>query len=66
MAPRITPQNNPDRAGADTNLRAFFLNNLLPVTVGNIFAGVVCVATVYSLLYGALGKKVAGQPAGAA
>lgn len=28
------------------------------VTLGNIFAGAVCVATLYSLAYGQLGKRV--------
>ncbi|KAL4451701.1 hypothetical protein ABPG75_007363 [Micractinium tetrahymenae] len=37
---------------------AFFLNNLLPVTLGNIVAGALCMATTYSLAYGSLGKKV--------
>lgn len=36
----------------------FLLHNLLPVTLGNIFAGVVCVATLYSLAYGALSSKL--------
>lgn len=35
-------------------------NNLIPVTLGNILAGSLCVATVYSLCYGSLGKKLAG------
>ncbi|KAL4440231.1 hypothetical protein ABPG75_003232 [Micractinium tetrahymenae] len=36
----------------------FLLNNLLPVTLGNIFAGAVCVATLYSLAFGELGRRV--------
>lgn len=36
----------------------FFLCNLLPVTLGNIVAGSLCMATVYSLAYGSLGKRV--------
>ena len=36
--------------------------NLIPVTLGNIFAGVVLVACAYSLAYGRLGKRVAGEP----
>jgi len=28
------------------------------VTLGNIVAGALCMATVYSLAYGSLGKKV--------
>lgn len=39
---------------------AFLLKNLLPVTLGNIVAGTLCMATVYSLAYGSLGKKVWG------
>lgn len=37
---------------------AFLLDNLLPVTLGNIVAGALCMATTYSLAYGSLGKKV--------
>ncbi|KAL4433475.1 hypothetical protein ABPG77_010328 [Micractinium sp. CCAP 211/92] len=37
---------------------AFLLHNLLPVTLGNIVAGALCMATTYSLAYGSLGKKV--------
>ncbi|PRW57490.1 nitrite transporter NAR1 [Chlorella sorokiniana] len=36
----------------------FIFNNLIPVTLGNIVAGSLCMATVYSLAYGSLGKKV--------
>lgn len=32
--------------------------NPVAVTLGNIFAGAVCVATLYSLAYGKLGKRV--------
>lgn len=39
----------------------FILNNLIPVTLGNIVAGALCMATVYSLAYGSLGKKVWGK-----
>lgn len=39
---------------------AFLLNNLLPATLGNIVAGALCMATVYSLAYGSLGKRVWG------
>lgn len=44
--------------GAPTTMGKFLVNNLIPVTLGNIFAGTILVATVYSLVYGALGKKV--------
>lgn len=37
---------------------AFIFKNLIPVTLGNIVAGSLCVATVYSLAYGSLGKKL--------
>lgn len=39
---------------------AVFLKNLLPVTLGNAFAGAVLVAASYSLAYGALGRRLAG------
>jgi formate/nitrite transporter len=44
-------------AGANVTMKDFLLKNLIPVTLGNIFAGVVLVACVYSLVYGSLGKK---------
>lgn len=44
--------------GAQTNMGKFIIHNLIPVTLGNIFAGTVLVAAVYSLIYGSLGKKV--------
>ena len=46
--------------GATTNWHQFFFSNLLPVTAGNILAGVT-IATVYSLIYGRLGKKITGD-----
>ncbi|PSC72709.1 nitrite transporter NAR1 [Micractinium conductrix] len=46
--------------GAPVTLQQFFTLNLIPVTLGNIVAGTVCMATVYSLLYGALGRKITG------
>jgi formate/nitrite transporter len=49
--------------GADVSIGKFVLSNLIPVTLGNIFAGVVLVATTYSLVYGSLGRKVTGQAA---
>jgi len=33
------------------------MNNLLPVTLGNTFAGVVCMALSYSLIFGRLGRR---------
>ena len=47
--------------GANVTLGKFITTNLIPVTLGNIFAGVVLVATAYSLLYGSLGKKITGE-----
>lgn len=38
--------------------KAALLGNLLPVTLGNMFAGIVCVATLYSLAFGKLGQRV--------
>ena len=43
--------------GAAVTWKAFLLNNLLPVTLGNIIAGTVCVAGAFSWAYGTLGKK---------
>jgi formate/nitrite transporter len=48
-------------AGANVTMGQFVLKNLIPVTLGNIFAGVVLVACVYSLIYGSLGKKITGN-----
>eukprot|EP00890_Picochlorum_soloecismus_P004791 jgi/Picsp_1/5312/NSC_02673-R1_formate nitrite transporter len=45
-------------AGANVGLGKFITSNLIPVTLGNILAGTVLVATVYSLIYGSLGKKI--------
>ena len=47
-------------AGANVGMGKFILSNLIPVTLGNILAGTVLVATVYSLVYGSLGKKITG------
>ena len=40
--------------GADVTVRAFLLGSILPVTLGNIVGGAVCVAGLY---YCALGTK---------
>ncbi len=37
------------------------LKNLLPVTLGNAFAGALLVACSYSLAYGALGRLFSGS-----
>lgn len=42
------------RMGADVGIKAFLLRNLLPVTLGNVFAGVVLISTLY---FYAFGKK---------
>lgn len=49
--------------GADVSMSKFITSNLIPVTLGNIFAGVVLVAGAYSLVYGKLGKKITGEAA---
>ena len=58
-SPPCRPPNKHRAAGVPgVTWSAFFLNNLLPVTLGNIVARALCMATVYSLAYGSLGKKV--------
>jgi len=39
-------------SGASVTWKAFLLKNLLPVTLGNIVGGAVCVAAVFSSVYG--------------
>ena len=46
--------------GANVTMGQFIVKNLIPVTLANIFAGAVLVAGVYSVVYGALGKKISG------
>jgi formate/nitrite transporter FocA (FNT family) len=36
---------------ADLTWRGFFVNNLLPVTLGNLFGGTIMVAAVYWYVY---------------
>ena len=43
--------------GADISVRTYLLKNLLPVTLGNICGGAICVAAFYSYVYGNLGQK---------
>ena len=38
--------------GADVTVRAFLLGNILPVTLGNIVGGAVCVAGLYYCAFG--------------
>jgi formate/nitrite transporter len=44
-------------SGAAVSWKAFFLKNLLPVTLGNIIGGAVCVAAAFSMAYGKLGSS---------
>lgn len=39
-------------AGAAVTIKSFLMNNLLPVTLGNTVAGVVCVALMYFIAFG--------------
>jgi formate/nitrite transporter len=43
-------------SGAAVSWKAFLLKNLLPVTLGNVVGGAVCVATAFCMAYGKLGK----------
>jgi formate/nitrite transporter len=43
-------------SGASVTWKAFILNNLIPVTLGNIVGGAGAVAAAYSYAYGKLGK----------
>jgi len=43
-------------SGANVSWKAFLFKNLIPVTLGNIVGGAVCVATAFSMAYGKLGK----------
>lgn len=47
---------------ANVTPKMFLLNNLLPVTLGNIFGGAVCVAMAYSAIYGSLLKSTPNAP----
>jgi formate transporter len=49
--------------GANATMGEFVFKNLIPVTLGNIFAGAVLVAAVYSLVYGSLGRKFTNKAA---
>jgi len=42
---------------SNLTLQGFFVNNLIPVTLGNIIGGSLCVATVYWLVYLRKSKK---------
>jgi len=43
--------------GAAITWKSFLLANLLPVTLGNIVGGAVCVAAAFSMAYGKLGNN---------
>ena len=40
--------------GAPVTWEAFLMKNLLPVTLGNIVGGAICMATSYALIFGSL------------
>jgi len=44
-------------SGAAVSWPTFLLKNLLPVTLGNIVGGAVCVGTAFCMAYGKMGKK---------
>lgn len=43
--------------GADVSVSDFLLKNLLPVTLGNIVGGALCVMGLYGSAFGNWGKK---------
>ena len=43
--------------GADIGLKTFFLKNLIPVTLGNIVGGALCVMAPFGTTFGGWGKK---------
>lgn len=44
--------------GAPVTYGHFLAANLLPVTLGNIVGGAVCIAAVYALCFGEAGKSL--------
>ncbi|KAK9907455.1 hypothetical protein WJX75_004026 [Coccomyxa subellipsoidea] len=44
--------------GAKVSFATFLTANLLPVTLGNIVGGVVCIAMVYAICYGKMGQSL--------
>ena len=44
--------------GAPVSYGHFLAANLLPVTLGNIVGGAVCIAAVYALCFGQAGKSL--------
>lgn len=49
--------------GANITWKQVFMNNLIPVSIGNTIAGTMLMAGVYSLAFGSLGKRFAGNKA---
>lgn len=49
--------------GAKVTFAQFLVNNLLPVTLGNIIGGFVFVGAAFGFLHGSLGKAPAAAPA---
>jgi len=43
--------------GADITVKAFLLKNLIPVTLGNIVGGALCVMAPFGSVFGNWGKK---------
>jgi formate transporter len=43
--------------GADITIKAMFVKNLIPVTLGNIVGGALCVMAPFGYTFGAWGKK---------
>ena len=44
----------------DVTVGDIFVKNMIPVTLGNLFAGAVCVAASYSYAFGKLGQTACG------
>ena len=45
-------------AHAQVTYSQLWTSNIIPVALGNLFAGMFCMALPYALLFGSLGKKV--------
>lgn len=45
--------------GADITIKQMFMKNLIPVTLGNIVGGALCVMAPFGLTFGKWGKKAA-------
>jgi formate/nitrite transporter len=45
--------------GAEITIKQFLLNNLVPVTLGNIVGGAICVMAPFGMTFGTWGKKKA-------